>query len=455
MAREKLEDERYSPIVITEPNTGDHALAGDWSRELLHPTLINGQLLTEVAKEYNNFVSDADVEKFFNEVVLGKVVFANPAKKQHAVDYLKATFHQGGFLQPASTPLSWIMQEKMAIKAWENGKQVEQEKIVPYAFASNPKKQLEITTSLTGVEIKEIAIAESLMIGPDFREAHPELFKGEMDEDIYTFTPDAGQEYVLQTDCSLTLDFTNLSENNQPHIQVGHNFITFGNEFIKSKMEQDLLFAEFKIELNKLETSINPAEMDLYRQGMQLINQIKEGLDTREPKTLREMSIVLDACLSALTTQKGNEDTFKENIAKLAKLSQKVSGHCSPFWKKLGAGLLLFAGLALVAVGVLAAIPSGGASLLAAVLGAAGVNAAIAAGTTVAGIGAMGAGFFKHENSTGLAKSVSEFKDKLISARQEGPEHLPTRHNDSDSDLGSSIANSSESSDEDSAPPSP
>lgn len=514
MAREKRVNERYSPVDITNPNMGDSALAGDWNRELLHPTIINGIPLTQIAKNYNNFAEVADVEKFFSEVILDKVVFSTPTDKQLAIDYLKKTFHQGGFLQPASTPLSWVMQERMTIQEWAFGKQTSEEKVVPYAFASNPTKKLNIKTTSTGIEIEEIATADTLMIGHDYREAHPELFTDENGEGIYKFTPDAGNDYVLQTDCALKLDFTNFSETNPPVVEVDHNVIKFGNKFIEDKMEPDLLFTEFKIGLNQLKQSENSADKNFYQQGVQLINQLDEafetrdpqtlldarkalesslialtenlpisfqeelnklatsdnaadknlyqqgeqlqkliqaGIETREPKTLLEMRRVMEASLNALTTRH-DKVKFKENIAKLATLSQEVSGHGSPFWKHLGIGLLVFAGLALVAVGILAAIPTGGASLLAAVLSAVGMNATVGAGTGIAGIGAMGAGFFKHGNSTGLAKAVSKFKDGLAEARpskeQNGEERATYRH-DSDSDLGSSIA------DEESSPPSP
>ncbi|AHE67737.1 hypothetical protein Loa_02195 [Legionella oakridgensis ATCC 33761 = DSM 21215] len=75
----------------------------------------------------------------------------------------------------------------------------------------------------------------------------------------------------------------------------------------------------------------------------------------------------------------------------------------------------MFACAALLCIGILAAIPSGGSSLLLTVAGAAGLSVAATAGITVgaAASAVAGAGLFAHGKEKGLAKEVSEFKAAL------------------------------------------
>ena len=81
-------------------------------------------------------------------------------------------------------------------------------------------------------------------------------------------------------------------------------------------------------------------------------------------------------------------------------LSKVVSGHASPTWEKLGKLLLGFACAALIVTGVLLAIPTGGASLLAAVEGALAIGA----------VATTGIYLLKSSREKGLAKEVSFFK---------------------------------------------
>jgi hypothetical protein len=100
-------------------------------------------------------------------------------------------------------------------------------------------------------------------------------------------------------------------------------------------------------------------------------------------------------------------------------LSQRIPGNSSPAWKALGISLLTFACLALLAVGILAAIPSGGSSLLLTAISAAGlaVTAGVGAGVGVTGL--VGAGALVHGREKGLAQSVSKFKEKLSDLQED------------------------------------
>ncbi|MDP1602404.1 MAG: hypothetical protein Q8M03_03980 [Legionella sp.] len=133
-------------------------------------------------------------------------------------------------------------------------------------------------------------------------------------------------------------------------------------------------------------------------------------------QSIADINLVLTHSKVLIKNQDINNPDVKESTRRLASLSQEVSGKKSPGWKTLGAGLLTFACLALVVAGVLAAIPTGGTSMLAAALGATGLSVG-AAGTigvtAIAGTAIAGAAAYKIGEEKGLAKSISDFKSAL------------------------------------------
>ncbi len=174
----------------------------------------------------------------------------------------------------------------------------------------------------------------------------------------------------------------------------------------------------FEEELNKHSNATAADKQKLYTQGYEVLQQIKDVIkNDPQESNLAQMSKVLKACTNALKISGHDENQFKRHIGELATLSQEISGHGSPRLKKLGIGLLVFAGLALVAVGILAAIPTGGTSLLLVVAGAVGMQAAIAAtAATITVAGVAGAGFFRKSRETGLAKLVTGFREAVSNA---------------------------------------
>jgi hypothetical protein len=66
-----------------------------------------------------------------------------------------------------------------------------------------------------------------------------------------------------------------------------------------------------------------------------------------------------------------------------------------------------------IVVGILAATPTGGASLLATVAGAVGIAATVGIGAGVTTAGIAGTAAVVHGREKGLARSVSNFKDAL------------------------------------------
>ncbi|CAM2958824.1 hypothetical protein [Legionella worsleiensis] len=167
-------------------------------------------------------------------------------------------------------------------------------------------------------------------------------------------------------------------------------------------------------------------KQQLYDSGMQLLAHVKK-IAAKQPDAhaLVDLNATLPHCTLVVTNHdRLSNPEFQDSIRRLASVSQHVSGSSSPLWKAFGVGLLTFTCLALVVAGVVAAIPSGGTSLLLTVVGA------------VAVTGATGLGAYATGSEKGLAKAVTEFKSSLHHIRQdeETNQHLsaseeqPTTH---------------------------
>lgn len=177
----------------------------------------------------------------------------------------------------------------------------------------------------------------------------------------------------------------------------------------------------FEISLDIFEEKINndPKKRQCYASGLDLLSKIKKigSEDKLSAQSLAELNEVLPHCTYLLNHHdRAGSPEFKENIMRLARLSNYVSGSSSPGWKALGICLITFACLGLVAAGILAAIPTAGASVILAVSGATGiaVSAVTAAGfCTVAGSATAGIIAVKVGSEKGLAYSISDFKSHL------------------------------------------
>jgi hypothetical protein len=161
----------------------------------------------------------------------------------------------------------------------------------------------------------------------------------------------------------------------------------------------------FRSHLEKLKTNATAYDTrKFHKQGVKLIQEIEKivlgapnGLDGAE---LSRLTQVLTYSSIAIDTPKD-----ADNLKKLLQLSQTVSGKASPIWQGLGTTILIFTGLALVAAGILGALPTGGISLLLTVGG----------GVVLAG---TGVGFIKRGTEYGVAKSLSLFKAKASHSQE-------------------------------------
>ncbi|WP_207384151.1 hypothetical protein [Legionella nagasakiensis] len=191
------------------------------------------------------------------------------------------------------------------------------------------------------------------------------------------------------------------------------------------KRPSDRAIEEYRAKLGAFETALSALKekhrsekhQQFHEKGCELLAYVRktagDDLKSLKPNHLADLTRVL-SCATQTLNDVDNPDKTKENVKDLAKLSQHVSGRSSA-WKNVGIGLLVFACAALVCIGILAAIPSGGSSLLLTVAGSAGLSVAATAGITVGvAAGALtGAGLFAHGQEKGLAKEVSKFKTAL------------------------------------------
>jgi hypothetical protein len=169
-----------------------------------------------------------------------------------------------------------------------------------------------------------------------------------------------------------------------------------------------------------------------YDNGIILLNNVKAvAADNPDSKALSDLNTVLVHSKVMLQPDRKSPE-FQESTRRLAGMSHEVSGRASSAWKALGIGLLAFACIALVVAGVLAAIPTGGSSLLLTVAGATGLSLGAAAGLgagIVGGAALSGAASVAVGSEKGLAKSLSNFKAALHNMKEEDEIHTPPSSN--------------------------
>ncbi|QEY52916.1 hypothetical protein [Legionella longbeachae] len=154
---------------------------------------------------------------------------------------------------------------------------------------------------------------------------------------------------------------------------------------------------------------------NILKQVQEIAGEHPEHLSQNDLKDLNDVLI----CANATLLDCNEKPKSMKHAQELTDLAQRVSGKPSPGWKALGISLLTCACAALVVIGVLAAIPSGGSSLLLTAIGSVGLVASIGVGAGVATTGLLGAASLFHGSEKGLAREISEFKKELSNLRQD------------------------------------
>lgn len=205
----------------------------------------------------------------------------------------------------------------------------------------------------------------------DFLKEITTLFNSRSKEDRYFF--DSGnfeKNYTdFQTECNKALTKRYCAEG----IVIIEDYAHFNDESVNEKA------------LNVIQNIQAIVENDARKD-----NQVK--LTPDEWDKIKTIAV----CTRKLLSLPKPED-IPELIQTLNHLSKTISGQGSPFWQKLGTALIAFTAIAAIVAGVVGAIPTGGASLLATKAGA-----AVLTGT--------GAASIVKGSQSDLCKSVGLFK---------------------------------------------
>lgn len=208
-----------------------------------------------------------------------------------------------------------------------------------------------------------------------------------------TFSPEASKQFYRKSAMTNKknpighVDFLKI-----PSKQAVNEFLLNRRAFLKKLNEAEPKDQPLLQQANKV-----LAEVNKITKGSEDVAAIQANIDS---KSLADLNDVMLYCKQGLEPNPDPTEHTK-NAQKLAGLSQVVSGKPSKKWKLLGGALLTFAALSLVAVGVLAAIPTGGSSLVLAAIGAAGAAAVSAT---------AGGSALYYSRQKGLANAVGMFK---------------------------------------------
>ncbi len=140
--------------------------------------------------------------------------------------------------------------------------------------------------------------------------------------------------------------------------------------------------AEYDSALAELKTAYEHVEDPLKTAGRAVLNEIIKAKSDSEPQDARELIGIIQAAIPVVKGPKKDAKAYPAHIQKLGIIVKELNRTAR--WKALAGALLILGGVALITAGILLAIPSGGSSLLAVVLGA---KAIAVTGTTAAGIG--------------------------------------------------------------------
>ncbi len=164
-------------------------------------------------------------------------------------------------------------------------------------------------------------------------------------------------------------------------------------------------------------------EKEFSNQAQALLTKIKKIVGepvSKKRVSAKELDLISLSLLYCQQALEHPEDS--KNLQKITDISGKLSNCSSKAMKGLGIGLMAFAFSALVVVGILAAIPTGGGSLLLTLIGASGLSFMAAAGigtTAIAAAGISGASVYKANSKNELARSLSFFESALSKAKEE------------------------------------
>lgn len=228
MSKWKKFHSTYSPVDISKANSGNANITGDWFREARQSRMtVNGIPIGTIAKDYNGFEKESDVETFFDEVILKDFPSTNTSKKQGIVNFLKTTFHQGGFMNPVSSALAVSMKEYSE----------QDKKEMPYATIRKPELIINIVTTSHGFKVQEFVKVKECLLSEAFIKEHKlDQANPAIDRAYPVMAADSGNQYILEAQGTINIDFSDKS--NKPTVNVESNTISYGNSILSKKMDK-------------------------------------------------------------------------------------------------------------------------------------------------------------------------------------------------------------------------
>lgn len=241
---------KYSPLIINHPNTQMSSLLSDWQREAKNKFItINGCSLSFYAKNYHDFNTYTDLCNFFDEVILMNLRFSTNTQKKQIEWFLKSSFHQGGLLCPVSSAFATALVE------FDSRRNC----VEPFATTGDSQRSVSILSTANGFKVQEFVIVKNLLIGPESKVSH-------LADENYLIHPDKNEDFIVKLAGTLDVNFSTCLY--QPSITIENNSISYGNEFIKSKMDKRHLlqklidFIRHLLGSNSIKTLITPVTED-------------------------------------------------------------------------------------------------------------------------------------------------------------------------------------------------
>lgn len=196
-----------SPVKIgIKENTANKSknFSADWFRFAKQKNvLLNGIPLSDYASEYNEFKNESDVEQFLKEVVIFKL-HLSPEKSASALAFFKDYFHQQGFMNPVSTPLSYYLIEA--------GKSA-QTPIALTTSSAQTENVYNMSVGPEGFSIQELVTVKQVLVSPINGGAG-----------VYLPKLEENKEYAIKAEGKLHFDFR--ADASNPKITVKSNKIS-------------------------------------------------------------------------------------------------------------------------------------------------------------------------------------------------------------------------------------
>lgn len=198
----------------------------DWRRDghsKKNPIYINGILVSDIAKNYSNFETPEDVENFFNVEILQSFT-GTPEQRAAAVNFLKNTLHQGGYLHPVCTAV--YFSTRFLAPTTDVDLQTGE-------IFGEREGRLFITTTSNGFQLQDFYVLKCLQpTSPEIEEfTHQFGTPAKKDSDTLIIKPQDGQESLLEAEATFAFDFS--KDSAHPSVTLTSSHLNVVHEGLK------------------------------------------------------------------------------------------------------------------------------------------------------------------------------------------------------------------------------